>query len=87
MYCIIHATQMPLPTSILWRRKEGFSDGVSSMNKPWYKFIQEYVDVQISDEEYKKVSSIFPIKEAYWYKKIFDQCFPTYQPEIFFFLL
>ena len=31
-----------LPKEIVWRRKEGFSDGVSSFEKPWYEIINEY---------------------------------------------
>ena len=31
-----------LPEEIVWRRKEGFSDGVSSFEKPWYEIINEY---------------------------------------------
>lgn len=32
-----------LPSSILWRKKEAFSDGVSGTSKPFYQVIQEYV--------------------------------------------
>lgn len=32
-----------LPDEILWRRKEAFSDGVSSKVKPWYQEIQERI--------------------------------------------
>jgi asparagine synthase (glutamine-hydrolysing) len=31
-----------LPEEIVWRRKEGFSDGVSSFEKPWYEIINDY---------------------------------------------
>jgi asparagine synthase (glutamine-hydrolysing) len=33
-----------LPDSVLWRRKAAFSDAVSSSQKPWYKWIHEYVE-------------------------------------------
>ena len=33
-----------LPKEILWRTKEAFSDGVSSLKKSWYEIIQEHVD-------------------------------------------
>ena len=33
-----------LPREILWRTKEAFSDGVSSLNKSWYKIIQEKIE-------------------------------------------
>ena len=27
---------------IVWRRKDGFSDGVSDNSRPWYQIIEEY---------------------------------------------
>jgi asparagine synthase (glutamine-hydrolysing) len=35
-----------LPKEILWRRKEAFSDGVSSLNRSWYQIIEERVSNQ-----------------------------------------
>jgi asparagine synthase (glutamine-hydrolysing) len=35
-----------LPDEILWRKKEAFSDGVSSKNRSWYKIIDELVQNQ-----------------------------------------
>lgn len=70
-----------LPDSVLWRRKEGFSDGVSGVKKSWYKYIQEYAETQISNEEFK--NSEFISKEAMWYKKIYDQYYPTYNPKMY----
>ena len=37
-----------LPHEILWRKKEAFSDGVSSLNKSWYQIIQEKISENIS---------------------------------------
>jgi asparagine synthase (glutamine-hydrolysing) len=34
-----------LPKNVLWRRKEAFSDGVSSQTKPWFEVIQDRVQV------------------------------------------
>jgi asparagine synthase (glutamine-hydrolysing) len=34
-----------LPKSVLWRRKEAFSDGVSSGSRSWYQIIQEFATV------------------------------------------
>lgn len=39
-----------LPNEILWRRKEAFSDGVSSMERSWYTIIEERVAKQTSIE-------------------------------------
>jgi asparagine synthase (glutamine-hydrolysing) len=61
-----------LPDSVLWRRKDGMSDGVSGNNgKKWFEQIQEYVELEIKDNEFEKNKSLFPSKEAYYYKKIF----------------
>lgn len=69
-----------LPNEVLWRRKDGFSDGVSGAEKKWYEQIQEFVEEIISDEEFHHVEEKFPSKEAYFYKKTFDDLFPTFQP-------
>ena len=42
-----------LPTNIVWRRKDGFSDGVSSNDKPWYQIIDEFTSQkQYTEKEY-----------------------------------
>ena len=38
-----------LPESVLWRKKEAFSDGVSSLNKSWYQIIQENIQILIEN--------------------------------------
>ncbi len=68
-----------LPKEILWRRKEGFSDGTSSIEKPLYKCIQEFVEPIIPDYLY---NPNFPSKEAQYYKMIFDNIFPSYSIKI-----
>jgi asparagine synthase (glutamine-hydrolysing) len=69
-----------LPDEILWRKKEAFSDGVSSTEKSWFQIIQEHVDLEISDAEFteKKVllSPEPQLKESYYYRKIFDEHYP-----------
>ena len=37
-----------LPDEILWRPKEAFSDGVSSVTKPWHEVLQNYIDEQVN---------------------------------------
>ena len=66
-----------IPEEVLLRKKEAFSDGVSSHKKSWFEYIQEYVDTQVSDIEFEKHINNFPSKEAYWYKKIFDETYPN----------
>jgi asparagine synthase (glutamine-hydrolysing) len=67
-----------LPSEILWRQKEQFSDGVG------YNWIDELVafcTAQISDIEFAQAKKLFPYntpttKEAFYYRKIFHKHFP-----------
>ena len=61
---------------VLWRKKEAFSDGVSSKEKSWFQIIQEHIDTQVSDEEFTTQNKWeCPTKESYYYKKIFVEFF------------
>lgn len=66
-----------LPESILWRRKNGFSDSVSSKHKSWSTLIQSHVDTLITDHEFaikKHQYAQVPLtKEAYYYRQLFDK--------------
>ena len=69
-----------LPNEVLFRKKEAFSDGVSSQEKSWFTIIQEHLETQISDEEFKtqqqKYSHNTPkTKEALYYRNIFEKYF------------
>jgi len=69
-----------IPEEVLWRRKEAFSDAVSTSEDSWYRSIQTYVDSFISDEEFQKNRIRWKIntpftKEAYYYRKIFVKYF------------
>lgn len=44
-----------LPDHVLWRRKAAFSDAVSSSVKPWYKYIQENAEQQVSDQQLQQM--------------------------------
>jgi len=70
-----------LPDEVLWRRKDGYSDGISGSGKKWYEQIQEFIEPIITDNEFSNSGISFPSKEAYYYKKIYNEIFPTYQPE------
>jgi asparagine synthase (glutamine-hydrolysing) len=74
-----------LPNNVLWRKKAAFSDAVSGSEKPWFKYIQEYCENIISDEElnqanelHKDLNKIKFNKESYWFYKLFKQSFPSY---------
>lgn len=65
-----------LPHEVLWRKKEAFSDGVSSCEKSWYQIIQEHVENVYSDQDFNdpdvKYHMMAPTKEALYYRKIFN---------------
>lgn len=63
-----------LPDSVLWRKKEAFSDGVSSQDRSWYEIIQEHVnsmDIPSIDTNH----NVPETKEQTYYRSIFNQYF------------
>lgn len=87
-YALRVAMNIPflLPDEVLWRRKEAFSDGVSSQEKSWYQEIQERVDaLELDDWEEKalefleskrgmnsKSGPLPKTKEAFYYRTIYE---------------
>jgi asparagine synthase (glutamine-hydrolysing) len=70
-----------LPDDVLYRRKEAFSDAVSTHKKgeSWYEIIQEFINEEVSDEDFEAEKDSFGVgtKEAYFYKKEFVKHFGT----------
>ena len=68
-----------LPKEILWRKKEAFSDGVSSLSKSWFEIINEKLDKLDVDIYDSKLT-----KEQNYYKNIYTshfkniKCIPYY---------
>jgi asparagine synthase (glutamine-hydrolysing) len=65
-----------LPDTVLWRQKEAFSDGVSSMKKSWYQILQEHIQNYYNDEEYEELRMKYQhmqpyTKESLYYREIF----------------
>jgi len=70
-----------LPHELLYRRKEAFSDAVSSTDTNWYKSVQLYADNIITDEQLATAHTLYPrvtplTKEAYLYRQIYEQQYP-----------
>jgi asparagine synthase (glutamine-hydrolysing) len=70
-----------LPDEILWRKKEAFSDGVSSKGRSLYVILQEFISTVLKLENYYEESIIdkYPISietEKMYYKNIFDSYYP-----------
>ena len=72
-----------LPKCVLWRRKEAFSDGVSSNTKSWYQIIQEDIESKISNEYFENAivkynGFLTPYtKESLYYHEIYDKYYPN----------
>ena len=66
-----------LPDEVLWRKKEAFSDGVSSLEKSWYEIIQEKVASLVPDnwEELAKQYTHLPptTPEMFYYRTLFEK--------------
>jgi len=67
-----------IPTSVLWRQKEQFSDGVGYN---WVDGLRTYAEAQVSDRALAEAAERFPhapptTKEAYLYRSRFEALFP-----------
>jgi asparagine synthase (glutamine-hydrolysing) len=74
-----------LPNEILWRKKEAFSDGVSSKGRSLFEILQEFIAEYYNDlHQSKDFSTIKEFNpsielEKQYYKSIFDKEFPNCQ--------
>ncbi|XP_061615865.1 asparagine synthetase [glutamine-hydrolyzing] [Phyllopteryx taeniolatus] len=72
-----------IPDEILWRRKEAFSDGVMSVKKSWYVYLEEYLGSVVTDGQMTNAPNIFPhntprTKEAYYFRQVFEKHYPDH---------
>jgi len=69
--------QQLLPYEILYRKKEAFSDGVSSKGRSLYVILQEFIAFHLNTEE--ATDKYIPCieTEKYYYKKLFDSFYPN----------
>jgi asparagine synthase (glutamine-hydrolysing) len=67
-----------IPREVLYRRKEAFSDGVSSQDKSWFSIIQEKVEelgICINDPDLTHNTPV--TSEMKYYRSIFDREYPN----------
>jgi asparagine synthase (glutamine-hydrolysing) len=73
-----------LPDDVLWRRKEAFSDGVSSADggRTWVQMLKEYSDHVISDAEFQnRGHHLYSLhnppydKESFYYRRVFENIY------------
>ncbi len=63
-----------LPTEVLWRRKEAFSDGVSGAEKSWYEIAQEKAETLLGADWRKNgLDGLEPAKTAE--QQYYRECF------------
>jgi asparagine synthase (glutamine-hydrolysing) len=77
-YCKDFEGRPLLPDEILWRRKEAFSDGVTSKGRSLFTILQEFIAIYYDE----KNPSLKPHKpcielEKRYYKEIFNKEFPN----------
>jgi asparagine synthase (glutamine-hydrolysing) len=66
-----------LPDEILWRKKEAFSDGVSSHGRSLFQILQEQIASQLNVIENTTNYTPCIETEKYYYKKVFDEAYPN----------
>lgn len=60
-----------LPENVLWRKKEAFSDGVSSQENSWYKQCQLFKVDETNSQVF--LNNPPQTSEAYYYRTLFEQ--------------
>jgi len=63
-----------IPDQVLWRKKEAFSDGISSKTDSWFEIIQNHIKTLVPDKEFQE-NPLGPTLEAHYYKKVFIEFF------------
>jgi asparagine synthase (glutamine-hydrolysing) len=75
-----------LPTEVLWRKKEAFSDGVSGKHKSWYEVIRDRLVNYNDDDEYYLPDededryhkhNMPKTKEQRYYRNIYEKLYPN----------
>jgi asparagine synthase (glutamine-hydrolysing) len=73
-----------LPHEVLFRSKVAFSDGVSNLDRSWHTIIKQYIGMHVTDTEFMQERGKYAFnapetKEAYYYRKVFEQHYPNSQ--------
>ena len=78
-----------LPDEVLWRKKEAFSDGVTSKGRSLYQILQEHISFKLNMETMETIYNVDHVDqsiliyspdiecEKYYYKQIFLEFFPN----------
>lgn len=74
-----------LPDEILWRKKEAFSDGVSSNSRSLFVILQEYISKELENNPRVPPGMSLLDKEKFYYKDIFKQYYKNLEYNIPFY--
>jgi asparagine synthase (glutamine-hydrolysing) len=68
-----------IPQDVLWRKKEAFSDGVSSPENSWHRIIQMYIDEKYTTEYHTQSDEHNPpvLRETQYYKTLYKKYFKS----------
>ena len=76
-YSFNNVSGVYLPENIIWRSKEAFSDGVSSMHNSLFSIIQNHMDTMDLDlENHGYIHNPPKTKEQLYYRNIFENFYP-----------
>lgn len=71
----VYGKDVLLPSEVLWRRKEAFSDGVSSKEKSWFEIIADYIKTKnIMQQDHHEINSPYT-DESRYYRQRFEELF------------
>ncbi len=65
-----------LPKEVVWRVKEAFSDGVSSVENSWFQIIQRHV-ASLSLSPLETDFNPPQLKESLWYRAVYQREYPA----------
>lgn len=66
-----------LPTEVLWRKKEAFSDGVSGHHKSWFEIIKDKLKDYKIPITHNYCENIPKTNEQFYYRYLYDELFPN----------
>jgi len=76
-YLLRKAFEDMLPYEITWRTKEALSDGISSMERPWFEILQERIaSATLKQHSFGETKERIGVSEKEYYKQIFDKYYP-----------
>jgi asparagine synthase (glutamine-hydrolysing) len=76
-----------IPNEVLWRPKEAFSDGVSSLKRSWYQIVLDYFNNKYTNKDLENAKTLYKIntpytKESLHYRLKFNEIYSNVQANV-----